>query len=63
MEAIEFLNSVENFKDERHKWEADVQAFTKGEKLLLRARTQLPTGWKYAQEIENEWTSFSQASA
>ena len=42
MQAIEFLNSVENFKDEKPKWGADVEAFTKGEKLLLRARTALP---------------------
>jgi dynein heavy chain 1 len=60
MEAIKFLNAVENFKMEKPEWGAMVVAFTKGEKLLLRERTALPQGWKYAQDIENEWNTFSQ---
>ncbi|KAG0320600.1 hypothetical protein BGZ99_004425, partial [Dissophora globulifera] len=59
-EAVTFITFVQDLKRKVAKWEQDVELFRQGQKTLERQRYQFPNDWLYCDQIDGEWSAFSE---
>uniref|UniRef100_A0A914WTV1 Cytoplasmic dynein 1 heavy chain 1 n=2 Tax=Plectus sambesii TaxID=2011161 RepID=A0A914WTV1_9BILA len=58
-EAVGFITYVQGLKKQTKQWQDQVEMFREGQRLLSFQRFQFPTNWLYADNIEGEWSAFS----
>ncbi|KAF9161045.1 hypothetical protein DFQ26_004928 [Actinomortierella ambigua] len=59
-EAVTFITFVQDLKRKVAKWEHDVELYRQGQKTLERQRYQFPNDWLYVDQIDGEWSAFSE---
>jgi dynein heavy chain 1 len=58
-QAVAFITFVQDLKRKVGKWGPDLEQFTSGQKTLERQRYAFASDWLYADQIQAEWSAFS----
>ena len=58
-EAVGLITYVQSLKRKMKSWEKQVDMYKEGQRLLERQRFQFPSAWLYSDNIEGEWSAFS----
>ena len=58
-QAVAFITFVQDLKKRVDKWGPDINQFTTGQKTLERQRYTFASDWLYVDQIQGEWSAFS----
>ncbi|KAJ1982313.1 dynein heavy chain [Dimargaris xerosporica] len=58
-DAVTFITFVQELKRKTAQWTTDVNVFRQGQKVLERQRYQFPNDWLYMDQVDGEWSAFS----
>ena len=58
-EAVGLITYVQSLKRKMKSWEKQVDMYREGQRLLERQRFQFPSTWLYSDNVEGEWSAFS----
>lgn len=58
--TVTFITFVQELKRKVKKWTPEIEIFGHGQKTLERQRYQFPQDWLYVDQIEGEWSAFSE---
>jgi dynein heavy chain 1 len=58
-QAVAFITFVQDLKRKVVKWGPDIEQFASGQKTLERQRYAFPSDWLYVDQIQGEWSAFS----
>jgi dynein heavy chain 1 len=58
--AVSLVTLVQSLKSKNQTWSNEVEVFTNGQKLLEKYRFHFPQDWIYAENIEGEWSAFTE---
>lgn len=58
-EAVGLITYVQSLKRKMKSWEKQVEMYKEGQRLLERQRFQFPSTWLYSDNVEGEWSAFS----
>ncbi|WVN87983.1 uncharacterized protein L203_103180 [Cryptococcus depauperatus CBS 7841] len=58
--AVSFITFVQDLKRKVQRWEPEIKEFEKGQKALERQRYSFSTDWLYIDQIQGEWSAFSE---
>ncbi|KAL9108457.1 MAG: hypothetical protein Q9227_006791 [Pyrenula ochraceoflavens] len=59
-QAVAFITMVQQCKRKAGGWEPEVETFRQGQTALSRQRYRFPNDWIYVEQVEGEWTAFSE---
>ncbi|XP_011404630.2 PREDICTED: cytoplasmic dynein 1 heavy chain 1-like [Amphimedon queenslandica] len=59
-EAVQFITLIQHLKREIKSWEAQVEVYSSGQKILERNRYQFPSSWLDIDNISGEWGAFNE---
>ncbi|KAK4688349.1 dynein cytoplasmic 1 heavy chain, partial [Tremellales sp. Uapishka_1] len=59
-QAVSFITFVQELKRQVRKWEPEIEQFLSGQKTLERQRYSFPSDWLYVDQIQGEWSAFSE---
>ena len=59
-QAVAFITFVQDLKRKVQKWGPDLEQFASGQKTLERQRYSFPSDWLYVDQIQGEWSAFSE---
>jgi dynein heavy chain 1 len=59
-EAVSFITLLQGLKRNLRTWEQSVEVFRSGQKILDRQRFQYPPNWLYADNVDSEWSAFTE---
>ncbi|XP_014790579.2 cytoplasmic dynein 1 heavy chain 1 [Octopus bimaculoides] len=58
-EAVGLITHVQSLKRKMKSWEKQVAMYKEGQRILERQRFQFPQAWLYSDNIEGEWSAFT----
>ena len=58
-QAVSFITFVQDLKRKVQQWGPEIQQFSGGQKTLERQRYSFPQDWLYVDQIQGEWSAFS----
>jgi len=58
-EAVGLITYVQSLKRKMKSWEKQVDIYKEGQRLLEKQRFQFPTTWLYSDNVDGEWSAFS----
>ena len=58
-EAVSLITYVQRLKRDEKRWNAKMQAYRDGQRILERQRFQFPPGWLYADNVQGEFGAFT----
>ena len=58
-EAVGLITYVQSLKRKMKSWEKQVEMYKEGQRLLERQRFQFPSTWLYSDNVDGEWSAFS----
>lgn len=58
-QAVAFITFVQDLKRKVQKWGPEIEQFSVGQKTLERQRYSFPHDWLYVDQIQGEWSAFS----
>lgn len=58
-QTVSFITFVQDLKRKVEQWAPEIQQFSGGEKTLERQRYAFPSDWLYVDQIQGEWSAFS----
>ncbi|KIR72005.1 dynein heavy chain 1, cytosolic [Cryptococcus deuterogattii CA1014] len=58
--AVSFITFVQDLKRKVQKWSPEIEQFDRGQKTLERQRYSFPADWLYIDQIQGEWSAFSE---
>ena len=58
-EAVGLITYVQSLKRKMKSWEKQVDLYKEGQRLLEKQRFQFPSTWLYSDNMEGEWSAFS----
>lgn len=58
-QAVSFITFVQDLKRRVQQWGPEIQQFSGGQKTLERQRYSFPQDWLYVDQIQGEWSAFS----
>jgi dynein heavy chain 1 len=58
-QAVSFITFVQDLKRKVEQWAPEIQQFSGGQKTLERQRYAFPQDWLYVDQIQGEWSAFS----
>lgn len=59
-DAVTFITYVQSLKSKIVAWSKQVEVYKEGQRILERQRFQFPNGWLHVDNIEGEWSAFSE---
>ncbi|RWS14208.1 Dynein heavy chain: cytoplasmic-like protein [Dinothrombium tinctorium] len=59
-EAVQFITYVQSLKTKVRQWEKEVEVYKEGQRILERQRFQFPSNWLHVDNIEGEWSAFTE---
>ena len=59
-DAVTFITYVQSLKSKKVAWSKQVEVYKEGQRILERQRFQFPNNWLYVDNIEGEWSAFSE---
>ena len=59
-QAVAFITMVQQCKRKASRWDHEVEIFRQGQTALSRQRYRFPNDWLYVEQVEGEWTAFSE---
>lgn len=59
-EAVGLITYVQKLKRQMKQWESQVDTFKEGQRLLERQRFQFPTNWLHSDNLDGEWSAFTE---
>jgi dynein heavy chain 1 len=59
-QAVSFITFVQDLKRKVQKWSPELEQFGSGQKTLERQRYAFPGDWLYVDQIQGEWSAFSE---
>jgi dynein heavy chain 1 len=59
-EAVNFITQVQNLKRLSKAWDESAATFREGQKVLDRNRYQFPNNWLYSDNVDGEYSAFSE---
>ncbi|RWS31185.1 Dynein heavy chain: cytoplasmic-like protein [Leptotrombidium deliense] len=59
-EAVQFITYVQSLKTKVRQWEKEVEVYKEGQRILERQRFQFPNNWLHVDNIEGEWSAFTE---
>ena len=58
-QAVSFITFVQDLKRKVQAWGPEIEQFSAGQKTLERQRYSFPADWLYVDQIQGEWSAFS----
>ncbi|WVR09001.1 hypothetical protein IAU60_006061 [Kwoniella sp. DSM 27419] len=58
-QAVSFITFVQDLKRKVARWAPELQEYAAGQKTLERQRYSFPADWLYVDQIQGEWSAFS----
>lgn len=58
-QAVSFITFVQDLKRKVQNWGPELEEFVSGQKTLERQRYAFPGDWLYVDQIQGEWSAFS----
>jgi dynein heavy chain 1 len=58
-QAVSFITFVQDLKRKVQQWGPGIEQFSTGQKTLERQRYAFPSDWLYVDQIQGEWSAFS----
>lgn len=59
-QAVTFITFVQDLTRRVQQWTPDIEQFNAGQRTLERQRYAFPTDWLYVDQVQGEWSAFSE---
>ncbi|KAH7972499.1 hypothetical protein HPB52_012721 [Rhipicephalus sanguineus] len=59
-DAVSFITYVQSLKRKMKSWEQQVELYKEGQRILERQRFQFPNWWLHVDNVEGEWSAFTE---